>query len=159
MIKEIKYNGHSASPSDYQSPDGDMASILNCIPERGALKPILPPKTVESFGEGTSVLAIHKVADKEHYILYDGNKLTWKDVKDGSITGELYDFANYGSVASVTPIGNSLVVLGGDGVIHYFLWKDSTYTSLGTQLPELEAKPYISSQIYDNTDIDNIYGI
>lgn len=159
MIKEIKYNGHSASPSDYQSPDGDMASILNCIPERGALKPILPPETVESFGEGTSVLAIHKVADKEHYILYDGNKLIWKDVEDGSITGELYDFANDGGVASVTPIGNSLVVLGGDGVIHYFLWKDSAYTSLGTRLPELEAKPYISSQIYDNTDIDNIYGI
>lgn len=160
MIKEIKYNGHSASPSDYQSPDGDMACMLNCIPERGALKPILPPETVESFVD-KKVLAIHKISDFEVYILDDAYEdiLYWRrvDKKEGGYT-LLHDFTEAG-VKSVTPIGNSLVVLGGDGVIHYFLWKDSAYKYLGTQLPELEAKPYISSHIYDNTDIDNIYGI
>ena len=159
MIKEIKYNGHSASPSDYQSPDGDMACMLNCIPERGALKPILPPETVKSFGEETTVLAIHKVANKEHYILYDGNKLTWEDVKDDPITGELYDFKGDGGVASVTPIGNTLAVLDGNGTIHYFLWRNDAYSNLGTQLPELEAKPYISTHIYDSTEIDAQFGI
>lgn len=160
MIKEIKYNGHSASPSDYQSPDGDMASMLNCIPERGALKPILPPKTVESFVD-KKVLAIHKISDFEVYILDDAYEdiLYWRivDHKNDKYT-LLHDFTATG-VKSVTPIGNSLVVLGGDGVIHYFLWKGSAYKYLGTQLPELNAEPYISSHIYDNTDIDNIYGI
>ena len=123
MIKEIKYNGHSASPSDYQSPDGDMASMLNCIPERGALKPILPPGTVKSFDEKTTVLAIHKVANREHYILYAGTVLTWEMV-GGDATDELYDFSDDGGVASVTPIGNTLAVLDGNGTIHYFLWRN-----------------------------------
>lgn len=158
MIKEIKYNGHSASPSDYQSPDGDMASMLNCIPERGALKPILPPETVKSFGKGTTVLAIHKVANREHYILYAGTVLTWEMV-GGDATDELYDFSDDGGVASVTPIGNTLAVLDGNGTIHYFLWRNDAYSNLGTRLPELEAKPYISTHIYDSTEIDAQFGI
>ena len=157
MIKEIKYNGHSASPSDYQSPDGDMASMLNCIPERGALKPIPPPETVESFGENTTVLAIHKVANKEHYILYDGNKLTWEDVNDDSITGELYDFSDDGGVASVTPIGNTLAVLDGNGTIHYFLWRNDAYSNLGTQLPELNIEPCIETRVDNLADLKSIY--
>ena len=157
MIKEIKYNGHSASPSDYQSPDGDMASMLNCIPERGALKPILPPETVKSFGEGTTVLAIHKVANREHYILYDGNKLTWEDVKDDNITGELYDFSDDGGVASVTPIGNTLAVLDGNGTIHYFLWRNDAYSNLGTQLPELTATASLNTHIYNLKDLRSLF--
>lgn len=160
MIQEIKYNGYSASPSDYQSLDGDMASMLNCIPHRGALRPILPPETVEHFGDKI-VMAVHKIADFEVYIL---NGLTedilyWRKVddKDGEYT-LLHDFTEEAAL-TVTPIGNTLAVLDGNGVIHYFLWKTDAYTNLGTQLPELEAKPYISSQIYDNTDMDNIYGI
>lgn len=160
MIKEIKYNGHSASPSDYQSPDGDMACMLNCIPERGALKPILPPKTVESFAD-KKVLAIHKISDFEVYILNNAyeDMLYWRrvDKKNDKYT-LLHDFTATG-VKTVTPIGNSLIVLGGDDVIHYFLWKDSAYKYLGTRLPELEVKPYISSHIYDSTEMDSQFGI
>ena len=157
MIKEIKYNGHSASPSDYQSPDGDMACMLNCIPERGAIKPILPPKTVDSFGKGTSVLAVHKVANKEHYILYDGNKVTWEDVKDDDITGELYDFKGDGGVVSVTPIGNTLAVLDGNGTIHYFLWRNYTYSNLGTRLPELDASATLNSYVFDKKRLKIVF--
>ena len=132
--------------------------MLNCIPHRGALRPILPPKRVKSFSKDAAVLAIHRVSDREHYLIYDGNKLTWEDVKDYSITGELYDFKNDGGVISVTPIGNTLAVLDGNGIIHYFLWKNDGYTNLGTQLPELEAKPYIKTHIFDNNELDNIYG-
>jgi hypothetical protein len=156
MIKEIKYNGHSASPSDYQSPDGDMSSMLNCIPERGALKPILPPKTVESFDEETTVLAIHKVANREHYILYAGTVLTWKMV-GGDATDELHNFSDDGGVASVTPIGNTLAVLDGNGIIHYFLWKTNTYTNLGTQLPELEASATLNSYVFDKKRLKIVF--
>lgn len=156
MIKEIKYNGHSASPSDYQSPDGDMACMLNCIPERGALKPILPPETVKSFGEETSVLAIHKVANREHYILYAGTVLTWKMV-GGDATDELYDFSDDGGVASVTPIGNTLAVLDGNGTIHYFLWRNDAYSNLGTQLPELNIEPCIETRVDNLADLKSIY--
>lgn len=158
MIKEIKYNGHSASPSDYQSPDGDMACMLNCIPERGALKPILPPEVVEYFDENVTVLAIHKVANKEHYILYAGAELYWQE--KGTIkTGTLYDFEGDGDVASVTPIGNTLAVLDSAGTVHYFLWQNDGYKALGSQLPKLEARPYVNTYVFDRTGMDARYGV
>lgn len=159
MIKEIKYNGHSASPSDYQSPDGDMACMLNCIPERGALKPILPPETVNSFGKYTTVLAIHKVANREHYILYAGTVLTWVSVDDGDPDNadELDDFSDDGGVVSVTPIGNTLAVLDGNGTIHYFLWRNDAYSNLGTQLPELTATASLNTHIYNLKDLRSLF--
>lgn len=39
MIKEIKYNGFSASPSDYDSLDGDLACSLGIVKEDNAVKP------------------------------------------------------------------------------------------------------------------------
>ena len=32
MIKEIKYNGYSANPSDYECADGDLSVAMNLIP-------------------------------------------------------------------------------------------------------------------------------
>ena len=63
MIQEVKYNGCTASPSDYESPDGHMAIALNLVPEDGALKPVLPPKVVMQLGQGRRVAFIHKTAD------------------------------------------------------------------------------------------------
>ena len=60
MIKEIKYNGYSANPSDYECADGDLATSIGVIPENGALKPILPPSEVLQFKGGDSVMYIHK---------------------------------------------------------------------------------------------------
>ena len=56
MIKEIKYNGYSANPSDYECADGDLATSIGVIPENGALKPILPPSEVLQFKGGDSVM-------------------------------------------------------------------------------------------------------
>lgn len=158
MIQEIKYNGYSASPSDYQSPDGDLASAINIIPERGSLSPILPPRQVEDFGAMT-VKAIHRTSIQENLIILSGTNLLWRSRADiGSpVENELHDFVS--GVHSVTPIGNSLAVLDSAGIIHYFLWKDSAYKYLGTRLPELKAKPYISSHIYDSTEMDSQFGI
>ena len=69
MIKEIKYNGYSANPSDYECADGDLATSIGVIPENGALKPILPPSEVLQFKGGDSVMYIHKSANFKHYII------------------------------------------------------------------------------------------
>ena len=39
MIKEIKYNGYTANPSDYDCPDGDLATSIGTVLEDGALHP------------------------------------------------------------------------------------------------------------------------
>ena len=43
MIKDIKYSGYSAVPSDYESNDGTLATSLNLICEDNQIKPIKQP--------------------------------------------------------------------------------------------------------------------
>lgn len=65
MIKDIKYSGYTAVPSDYESPDGQLASALNLIPEDGALKPIFQPRVVKDL---SSVSGNVKFIHKGHHI-------------------------------------------------------------------------------------------
>lgn len=75
MIKEIKYNGYTANPSDYECPDGDLATSIGVIPEDGSLKPILPPSEVFRLESGASVMYIHETANIKHYIIFKTMRL------------------------------------------------------------------------------------
>lgn len=131
MIKEIKYNGYTANPSDYECADGDLALAINTIQEDGAMKPVLPPLTVLQLSEGTTVKYIHSTAKIHNYITLDANNiLAWWDGKDAR--GELGTFT---TIHQVTAVGNTLIVLADDGM-HYLLWKDKGYLNLGTEIPE-----------------------
>lgn len=159
MNAEIQYKGYSASPSDYQSPDGDLACAMNIIPEKGALAPILPPSKVAHFINHI-VDTIHRVPTHENYILRSQlNELCWAPATNLQDITVIRDFAGDNGFSSVTPIGNTLTVLDGKGTIHYFRWKDEKYKYLGIRLPELKAQPYISSHIYDSTEMDREFGI
>lgn len=147
MIKEIKYTGYSANPSDYDCADGDLAVSLGLINEDGALKPILPPAEVMSLSSGEVVKYIHKTSSICHYIIQKEavvyvdmdvtvTKLYWRDLEDDTQT-LLHSFTSTTTeVYGINAIGNTLVVLASDGM-HYFLWKgDDGYLYLGTDMPE-----------------------
>ena len=55
MTNELKYNGYSAEPSDYECTDGDLATSIGLIQEEGAVKPLFPPSVVLSFERGLTV--------------------------------------------------------------------------------------------------------
>jgi hypothetical protein len=136
MIKEVKYNGYSASPSDYESIDGDLAAVVNMIPEDGALHPIAPPKVVFSLGAGQKVVLLHETSSYSHYIVQDAsNKLYWRT--EGNST--LHSIHSFGStkINYITSIGNTIVALCEDGM-HYMLWEadNNAYTYLGNKIPE-----------------------
>lgn len=141
MIQEVKYNGCTASPSDYESPDGHMAIALNLVPEDGALKPVLPPKVVMQLGQGRRVAFIHKTADFKNYIIHKGRGLVQFTNDDRQQQGlplvEVWMVPLQTEIYSFTAVGNTLVILASDG-IHYFLWKadNETYLHLGTHIPE-----------------------
>jgi len=44
MQKEIILKGFTENPSDYECPDGELASAMGLVPEDSTMKPILPPK-------------------------------------------------------------------------------------------------------------------
>lgn len=136
MIKDIKYNGYTAQPSDYESRDGDLATSLNLINEDGNITPILQPKVIMSMPEGGKhkIVFIHETNTFKHYIIYDENtfKLLWKNGNSGSTTdiGYAYNFSHCNAV------GNTLIVFT-TTEIHYYLWSDSAYIDLGNRLPHI----------------------
>ena len=135
MTNELKYNGYSAEPSDYECADGDLATSIGLIQEEGAVKPLFPPSVVLSFERGLTVKYIHEAVNFRHYILYhksgvmsytDENKVTYWTLRNFETT----------TIHEINSVGNTLIVLAADGM-HYFLWKNNAYSYLGTEMPEL----------------------
>lgn len=134
MISEIKYNGFTASPSDYDCVDGDLALAVNMIPEDGALRPIPAPEVVFTLSEGQKVILLHETNAYSHYIIKDSaNNLYWR-TKDGNNLTPIADFAGE-NITTITAIGNTIVALCEDGM-HYILWKEGEYKYLGSKIPE-----------------------
>ncbi|MBE6299819.1 MAG: hypothetical protein E7083_05715 [Bacteroidales bacterium] len=126
MIKDIIYNGITATPSDYSSPDGDLATAINLIPEEGALVPQLPPAELKlqngnilQLEEGEVLKHIHSTTSYKHYITQKENTIYYIDDN----TGEKISILSYDNqVFDVKSIGNVLFALTDTGII-FLLWK------------------------------------
>ena len=150
MIKEIKYSGYSATPSDYDSPDGELATAVNVIPEDGAIKPVLPPTTILQLGKGKKVPFIHQTVNFTHYIIQDDttegqHAFYYIDRADSSqklvpittTAGTTTAYTTSDKILLLSAIGNVLIIFTNTGM-NYFFWKDGTaYKYLGTHIPEL----------------------
>lgn len=151
MIDEIKYKGLTATPSDYDCLDGELAASVNIINEDNALQPIAQPKALLDLPTYVDIICLHVTSNIKHYIAKDGrtNTLFWLDknildarpdkpvqLLDININTEIHTFANNEKIESITPIGNTLVVLTNKGM-HYVLWLGDKYEYLGTHIPEL----------------------
>lgn len=145
MIKDIRYLGYTAQPSDYESPDGHLAASLNLLNEDGDIKPLYPPKEELSVFPGHEVLLIHAVPSQENFIILTGNRnglfgLSWikrsQDVtsSEGALAINLKSPLN--TFRAISIVGNTLVVATAEGVF-YILWKDDTYKFLGNRPPFL----------------------
>ena len=137
MIKEVDYKGFSASPSDYECQDGELAGVVDLIHEDGSLKPILPPVPELVLPEDAYIVYFHETNDFKHYILRNNNG-TFGFILAGE--SKIYSIPgfNYTDFYRVSSIGNTLLILTDTGM-HYLLWKaaQSKYNYLGTHLPEL----------------------
>lgn len=135
MNKDVKYNGYSAQPSDYECQDGDLAVAINLVPEDGALKPVLPPKV---GGQASDTIGncvyIHKNSGYTHYIVRNGNSFSWYDK---SAPDTLTTIGSISKYIKVTSVGNTLIFLTDDGM-QYYLWKGGAtgYLYLGNKIPE-----------------------
>lgn len=162
MIKDIKYNGYTAQPSDYECPDGQLATSLNLICEDSQLKSLLQP-TPTSIGLSASQKAayIHETSSYKHYILLEGKNVSWLNAKSDTVrtptslatfTGlDIYQFSS---------IGNTLLVLCSDGM-HYFLWKGDTngYLDLDTTMPECSLSFGLQGEMKRTDEFEISYSI
>lgn len=128
--KEIKYTGITTIPSDYDCPDGDIASMINLVNENGNLVPVTPPEILFVLDNNQNVLYIHKTSDYCNYIVYD----TQEGEKSGKICFFTDDVTNLKDITTISnrelyqinSIGNTLVILTNEGLI-YALYKSGTY--------------------------------
>lgn len=167
MLVDIKYNGITASTSDYECPDGDLDVALgidlNEYSAHSAYKPTLQFKLPQTDNAAWQVLCVHHTADFNHYIVgdtIDGNrhKLAYIDASttpQGSqatvqmITptttdaGLIHRIIDEGyKVCSVCPMGNTLVLTvedtaTGKGKMLYLLWRNGQYVYLGDDIPDV----------------------
>lgn len=141
MIQEIKYGGFTASPSDYECNDGELAMSIGLVPEDGALKPVLPPQVQLTLGENQKVVFIHETSAFKYYIVINTSTndtfFTDGNTESEQFLQHLYAFSSSTDIYSFNAVGNTLVVLTSEG-IHYLLWKSQSegYLYLGTHLPE-----------------------
>lgn len=152
MIKDIKYNGYTAQPADYQAPDGDLDIALNLINEDTALKPMPVGGDIIADVSGYTVLAIHELSTGiKNLILSNGASLYYRSL--GEDTEEAAFIASfYGKhVLSVSCIGNTLAILTNLGV-EYALWRDNKYISLG-EIPIVDLEVKIGSSAITDGEI------
>lgn len=145
MQKEIKYNGYTATPSDYECPDGDLDAAVNMVPEDGALHPIMPPADLFTLPTGYTIAVIHKNSNYTHYIIRHEDNFYWVDNPNAGTIFTPADFSSSNLVYTVpadtdiydvNTIGNTLIILSSVGMI-YILWKEGDYNLLGSHLPEI----------------------
>lgn len=168
MSYEIRYSGYATEPSDYECPDGQLASSLNLLCEDGRLKPLFQPETRCTLQEGMRVVFIHETASYKHYLISDssGDMLYWTD-SDKAAGGvflrtekmmpvycmrDLWD-----GVVKIGAVGNTLVVLDHGG-LHYLLWKNDNadYRYLGQKPPEVTLQFSLSDCYPASYDRDTI---
>ncbi|MBR6630497.1 MAG: hypothetical protein IKK89_00960 [Alistipes sp.] len=135
MIQDIKYNGYSASPSDYECQDGDLAGAIGLVPDNGAMKPILPPSVIMQCEENERVVFTHTSYTFSHWIIYnDTNSKCYYIDSTGNNKKEI------GTIPYIlkhfNAIGNTLIAFTSDGM-YYYLWRDGAYKSLGNHIPEV----------------------
>ena len=145
MIKDIKYNGYTAQPSDYESLDGDLSASLNLINEDGTVKPLCSPHEELTVYPGHEVLLIHSVPGQENLIILTGDRqgyfgLSWIQ-RDRQLTSTggaspINTKSQLRQLLAISIVGNTLAVATSAGVI-YILWKDDNYKYLGNRPPFL----------------------
>ena len=139
MNKEISYKGYTARPSDYDSPDGDLALSLNLINEGQGLAPIADPKVIMRLGAKQTIAFIHKTSLFTHYIIYGpDNSVSYIDEKKSGASMPLDEtFKQIPGVIHFNAVGNTLLAFTPTEII-YFLWKDSSYIHLGNHIPDID---------------------
>lgn len=144
MNKEIQYTGFSASPSDYECPDGSLAVSINLLPEDGALQPVLPPTVKFNLSKGQIAVYIHKGNNYINYII--------SEKEDGQISLSLYGgeeiitLQTDETLTDICAVGNILVISTSLN-LYYLYFKDSKYILLGNELPKPEMSFALSAQL------------
>lgn len=145
--------GITRTPSDFLCADGELAECINLATDNEELKPMVQPAAVMTLNTPGGhwptdttirVLYIHKYNSETRYIVaycMSTGQSPWylKWTNNGYDLNDLLDESGHQMSSidlqiNITSIGKTLIMTDDDG-IHYYLWKESSYKSLG-DIPE-----------------------
>lgn len=124
MIKEIRYTGVTATPSDYISPDGELDAAINLVPENGELVVEQGGEVKDTLGDGDEVVCVHDVnSGIKHLIIKNGNSLYYR------LYGETEKklIKTYESGAFKCSVMGNVLCVYGIGEIEHWLFIDGEY--------------------------------
>lgn len=130
MIKEIRYTGVTATPSDYISPDGELDAAINLVPENGELVVEQGGEVKDTLGEGDEVVCVHDVnSGVKHLIIKNDNSLYYRLYGDT----EKKLIKTYESSAFKCSVMGNVLCVYGIGEIEHWLFIDGEYKSSSTK--------------------------
>lgn len=134
--KRISYGaGVTRKPSDFLCGDGELAECINLTSDGEELK-VMVPLAEKGNMESKKLVFVHKLGNgTENYIYEYNGGLLWATA---SISGAA-SISGSGHVAPINTdqikaIGKTMVV-SMDDELHYFLFKDSSYVHIGSNIP------------------------
>lgn len=157
--KEIKYNGYTAQPSDYESTDGDLALAVGVVHEDGALHPLMAPRVLACFGQHVERVFIHNNNNFSHYIVVlkdddDNKNFAFYDAVDfGNVSDVFLNISGEEDIVDISAVGNTLVV-SSSKKMYYLLWKDDGYRMLGNEVPGMEVAFALQGEVMSHTYTD-----
>lgn len=169
MIKQIQLRGISHIPSDRLNADGGLEDCIDLRLVENEQAPVTPPVNVTDTlapglsSSGIEVLYIHKTNTYTNYV---GTKVYTEDDEDvnklvayvnnpndvgantaGWVTKVITDEVIF-PIVSITSVGNIIIVYDNAGKTHYSLFKDNSYTYLGTEIP----RPVVTFSVDGESD-------
>lgn len=158
MIKDVKYTGYQATPSDYESADGELSTAINLIQEDGGLRPIREPKVQFSVSADVRYW-IHSTVTSKNYIWYDiknsSLKFGWYPSTDALFEIPLQSTETFSGITAV----NNFVIIGTTNNLHYFWFNSSenTYVYLGTKVPDIQLQFGLMSKFVMQDKVSDEY--
>ena len=145
MEKDIKYSGFTASPSDYECPDGTLAASHNLVSEQGHIRPLPQPSVKFKITPGSSICKFNPESNLTHYIectpLRGDEVGTAISILDdtGAVIESIRPVPD--AINSVTTIGR-MIILSGNNATYYLRWAADLdkYIYLGSKLPEVKLR-------------------
>lgn len=150
MKKDIAFGGVTRVPGGALSSDGDLCAAVDVCNDGMGLEMLEKPTLLFELEEGENLLCIHEPeGEGKHYITQLEStsptvevSLLWKD--ESGDTMQSIEITDYGKVAAIQPMGNTLVC-NHEGATHstalrYYLWspEDEEYKELGSAPPFID---------------------
>lgn len=149
MEKNIPFQSLSSYPSPYDAPDGALDLSLDLIHEDGALRPVVPPKTLRDLSP-YECLSLHRAAGEEWLILYlESGGEVYASPAQGDLAPVLVA-DGFSSRPDVAVLGNTLAISDGETTAYALYSADvRKYTLLGDSIPEISVSLALSRK-HDN---------